>query len=295
MINMDKFNNCYNIAKEILDKYVDFLYSPVYAMDDEMHNLMVDEIRKLILQEYILIHSMTLEEINGYLEWKYLEDDGYDLDVISRLNNKIMAHREIIQGKVITASEINFELVPGNIEFSIYDVLLSMIYIDVIKLLKNKIYSLNATCEKDENFINLLQQRLKISKIKLLFSSFPSEILTLYHNTGIDETPRIDIDMIKNKLKKLNTKEMNQAINNVIYITADDKIDEIINTEKVNNNADDVFDYLVTVTMMEVLISYMDKDTLELYYEYCSEMINDKNRISVENVKRLIKNKMKEY
>lgn len=289
---MNKFDICYNISKEILDKYVEFLYSPIYAVSSVLHDSMVSEIRRLVLEEYVLLHSMTLDEINFYLKQEYSEEDGYDLDVIPKLINKLVATRDVLLGKVITTSELGFESFLGNMEFSIYDTLLSMINIDVIKILKNKICALEATCDGDIKFINLLQQRLKISKIQLLFNSSTSEILTLYHNTGIDETPSIDIKMIENKLERFNSKEMKNTIKYVLSVLMDKNINEIVNTEIVNNNSQDVFRYLVIVTMIEVLISYMDKDMLKNYYDYCCDMITDMNKASVENVKRLIKNKI---
>jgi len=232
-----------------------------------------------------------LDEINYYLEQEYSEENGYDIDIIPRITNKLVAFREILLGKVITSDELGISIFSGNLEFSIFDSILSMINIEIIKVLKKKIYSLKAMYGNDERFIDLLKQRLKLSKIQFLFNSSLSEMLSLYCNTGIDEIPSIELDKIQSKLNRYNNVEIKNSINNVLTIIANKCFNEIINTYKLDNNSQDVFHYLVTYTTIDVIIDYMDKDTLNKYYNYCCQMINEDNKASVEIVKRLLKGK----
>ena len=285
---MNKFTICYNISKEIIDNYIKLLYNSNYKENSSSYTNMINNIKKLVLQEYILIHSMTLEEIVQYLD-KDCNKTEYNLDVIPRIKNRLVAQKEILLGKNISSTELNLNSIPINIDFSIYDVILSIINLDIIKRLKNKIYFLNSNNNNDKLFIKSLKQKLNTSKIEFLFNSSPVEILSLYHNINIDEIPNIDINNIKNKIKKSNNIEINKAIETTLLIIFDKSINKLNNIENLNNNPTDIFYYLTIITGLETILSYMDKNLLKICYNYCSKLDNNSN---LEHIKKLIKNKL---
>ena len=164
---MNKFTICYNISKEIIDNYIKLLYNSNYKENSSSYTNMINNIKKLVLQEYVLIHSMTLKEIEQYLD-KDCNETEYNLDVIPRIKNRLVAQKEILLGKNISPTELNLNSIPINIDFSIYDVILSIINLDIIKRLKNKIYFLNSNNNNDKLFIKSLKQKLNTSKIEFL-------------------------------------------------------------------------------------------------------------------------------
>ena len=288
---MDKFDICYNISKQIIDNYIDLLQSPMYLENYNMYKEMVIKIRNLVFQEYVIIRSMTLEEICLYLDKEFTEDDGYDLDVIPRIKNRLVAYKEILLGKSITSLELGFNNISKKMDFSIYDSILSMINLEIIKNLNNKIDSLNPTCSGDKKFINSLYKILNKSKIDYLFNSSPVEILALFYNTNVNDIPSISIDKIKNKIKEFNNIEVNKSLETTLLIIFDKSINKLVNIENINNNSNDVFYYLTLVTTIEVIISYMDKNLLRICYDYCSKFNND--NLSINNIKELIKKRIK--
>ena len=287
---MDKFDICYNISKQIIDNYIDLLYSSIYKDNYNMYNDLVLKIRDLVFQEYMIISSFTLDEINMYLEYDFNNDDSYDLNVIPRIINRLVAYKEIMYGKSISTLEFGLEVFSNKIDFSIYDSILSMINLDIIKSIKNKIYSLNYDCDGDRRFVNLLKKKLNYSKINFLFNSSMIEMLSLFYNTDIDKIPKIDELKIKDKISKFNDIEIRNSFTSTLLVAFDKNIKKLVSIDNINNNVDDVFNYLVLITTIEILISYMDKNLLKICYDYCSSI--DNSNLGVNNVKTLIKNKI---
>jgi len=46
------------------------------------------------------------------------------------------------------------------------------------------------------------------------------------------------------------------------------------------------------ITQIEILIDYLDKNKLQELYDFCIKMTNDENIASMNNIKKLVKNKM---
>lgn len=289
---MDKYDDCYRLGSQIIDKYIELLVSPIYAMDEDMLVRMVESILDMVIDEYELLHSIGKKEIDLCINKVNSGDKSNNYESIVRIKNKLVDCKEILNGMYITTLELGLNEIDNDMKFSIYDAIISMINIDVIKILKNKIYSLESSCDSDDRFIDLLKQRLKISKIELLFNTSVSEIVSLYYNTSIDDMPRIDINKIKNKILKLNNPKLNNLIHNTIVIFITKNVRELSKIRIVNNNDNDVFKYLFTITQIEVLINYLDKNKLKELYDFCIKMTNNENIASMENVKRLVKWKM---
>jgi len=221
--------------------------------------------------------------------------DNNEDEAVIRIKNKLTDRKEIINGICISAYELGLYRLDKNMTFSIYDAIVSMINIDTIKRLKDKIYFLNSNCDSDDKFIELLKTRLNISKIELLFNTNVSEIVSLYYNTSIDDIPRIDEVKVRNKIKLLNNKKYNSLIENTVIIFIARLVQELAKIRNVKNNDRDVFKYLVAITQIEILIDYLDKNKLQELYDFCIKMTNDENIASMNNIKKLVKNKMNNW
>lgn len=289
---MNSYEECLSLSGKIISKYIELLVSPIYDVDLDMRSEIVDSILEMVLEEHRLLYKIDKLEIDRFIDLVCSSYDNNEDEAVIRIKNKLTDRKEIINGICISAYELGLYKLDKNMTFSIYDAIVSMINIDTIKSLKDKIYSLNSNCLSDDKFIELLKTRLNISKIELLFNTNVSEIVSLYYNTSIDDIPRIDEVKIRNKIKLLNDNKYNSLIENTVIIFIARLVQEVAKIRNVKNNDRDVFKYLVAITQFEVLINYLDKNKLQELYDFCIKMTNDENMASMNNIKRLVKNKM---
>lgn len=289
---MDCYDDCLKLSNEIISKYIELLVFPIYDIDFSLRSEMVDSILDMVLEEYKLIHKMIELGIDKDIDKIYSNNNDDYNEVVVRIKNKLADRREILNGVYITAYELGLDKVDNNMKFSVYDAIVSMININTIKSLYNKIYSLKSYCDSDDKFIELLKTRLNVSKIELLFNTNVSEIIALYYNTSIDDIPRIDEMKIRKKIELLNNKKFDSLIENTVIIFIARIVQELAKIRNVKNNDRDVFKYLVSITQIEVLINYLDKNKLQELYDFCIKMTNNENKASMNNIKRLVKNKI---
>ena len=287
---MDCYDEILEIGNKIINKYIELLVYPIDDVDLVMRSELIDDIFELVLEEYNLIRIINKDDIDKYIYMLGSKDANNE--AVVRIKNKLTDYNEILNGVCINLNELGLNDIDCNMKFSLYDAIISMINIDTIKSLYNKIYSLKSYCDSDDNFIELLKIRLNVSKIELLFNTNVSEIIALYYDTSIKDIPRIDVNKIRSKIKMLNNKKYNSLIENCVIIFITRIIQELAKIRNVKNNDRDVFNYLGYVTQIEVLINYLDKDKLQELYDFCIKMTNDENRISMNNIKRLVKNKI---
>ena len=287
---MNKLDECYTISSGIISKYIELTCLPIYTISNDMKQDKINEIKILVEEEYKIIHSMSKIDIKLCLEKIDNNDNKYDTAVLARIRNKLEDYNEVLNGNYVTINELGIKNIPKDRMFSSYEIVLSMFNIEIIKRMKDKIYTLNPSCNKDIIFINNLKKQLEASKITFLFNESASELISLYNNIDIEQIPNIDINKIINKISR------NINLNNVITSTAavyTKKILSIISCmPKIKNNPNDVFDYLSLITRLEVLISYLDKNTLNMVYNYCKNITNKENNINMILVKKLIKEKI---
>lgn len=289
---MNCYDDCLKLSNEIVSKYIELLVFPIHDIDFSLRSEMVDSILDMVVEEYKLIHKMIELGIDKDIDKIYSNNNDDYNEAVVRIKNKLADRREILNGVYITAYELGLDKVDNNMKFSVYDAIVSMININTIKSLYNKIYSLKSCCDSDDKFIELLKTRLNISKIELLFNTNVSEMLSLYYNTSIDDIPRIDEMKIRKKIRLLNNKKFDSLIENTVIIFIARIVQELAKIRNVRNNDRDVFKYLVSITQIEVLINYLDKNKLQELYDFCIKMTNNENKASMNNIKRLVKNKI---
>lgn len=287
---MEYLEKIYRISNQILNKYKSLLSmsNTVVASNDKYKEL-IDEIKELVRKEYYMVHSLSQIELELSLET--IKELGliYIDESWVRVLSKILEYREIYKRNTIKSGNLGIEFIPKDLEFSIYDVMLSMVDIETIKKVKDKIYNLVVSCDSDRRFVYSLKEKLNNSKEKLLFKGVSSEVIALYYNTDIDQIPSIDISKIKETTKNINIDNiLNKSVE--LYIT---KILDTLAGNTFYNNPEDVFTYLTLITQIEVMINYMDKSTLDKIYRYGSQITNMNNSNNMDTAKKLIRRKMK--
>lgn len=285
---MNKFDRCYHISSLIIDKYVQLLN---YFTDEETKKKIINELQQLVMEEYDVISSMSLEEIETYLEIISKNRTQNSTPGLIRVMNRIHDFMDVLQGNFITASELGITDSFNDIKFSIYGSILAMIDLNVVKSLKRKLDSLVISSNNDKVYISLLYGKLQRSKIDFLFTTSPAEIVSLLNNTDIDKISNIDPDNIRKKINTLygNNNDLKFLLDNTIAWYIKEVIKELSEVKIVNNNPYDIYSYLVSISQFEVLISYLDRRNLCSVYNYCCNLVNLNNYASMENAKRLIR------
>lgn len=290
---MDKLNKCYNIGNLIINKYIDLLSFSIYFGGNKQNKNLINEIKSLVIEEYKLYSTMSLDEINKYLVLLADENLYDDKSTISRMNDKLGNLKEIINGRYFSSGDLNKKTLFGDMKFSIYDVMLSIINIESIKKIKRKIDSLRANNDNDESFVKQLRYRLELSKNELFFSLSTSEMLSLFADADIDKIENLDVFKLNKLLSKyVDDKYIRDSFYNTAAVYMKNILDRVANLYVDNSNPDDVFNYLSLITRIEILVGYMNKMTLNIIYDYCDMIINKDNKRNIEMVKRLIKAKI---
>lgn len=290
---MDKLNKCYNIGNLIINKYIDLLSFSIYFGGNKQNKNLINEIKSLVIEEYKLYSTMSLDEINKYLVLLADENLYDDKSTISRMNDKLGNLKEIINGRYFSSGDLNKKTLFGDMKFSIYDVMLSIINIESIKKIKRKIDSLRANNDNDESFVKQLRYRLELSKNELLFSLSTSEMLAIHADMDIDKIENLDVFKLNKLLSKyVDDKYIRDSFYNTAAVYMKNILDRVANLYVDNSNPDDVFYYLSLITRIEILVGYMNKMTLNIIYDYCDMLINEDNKRNIEMVKRLIKAKI---
>lgn len=284
---MDKIKELHDVCQQIINLYTELIISDIYETSGYMNTVMIKELKKSIEEENNILRTITLEEIKLYLKEPHSENETE-----IRLVNKLINHKEILHGRYLTGDILSLRGISGDMKISIYDVVLSKLNVDLIKELKRKIYNLNVCEHSDEVFIGLLKKALKESRLSLLYETSLSEMLILEHNNDIDKMPNIDLTIVGNAISTLSIDTLGRVSETVIDKYIMDVLKKIANTSNMRNNYIDVFTYLVTITQVEMLLDYMDRELLDMFYYYCDININSSNRTSMEYVKRLIRNRI---
>lgn len=295
---MYTYDECYKISTNII-KYYELLTELEYLGENntEYYQSINQKLRRLLIDEYNLINQLTQKETNECIN-KINENPNRIMDKVhSRLRRRFKTHLIILKNQSIRGKEINISGIPTNMKFDIYDVLESMIRIETLKKIKEKITKLSPQCRKDIKFVKSLQTELNASKISVLSQFSTTEIIGVSFNMNLNKLPQIDMEIISNNFKKVFTKsstiEGMDMLNHIIYYMAEKNIAYLSEITIIQNNPIDVYQYLYRITELEVLISYMNKTALTRFSDYCNST-KCINPASLENTKRLIKEKLQD-
>lgn len=327
-MDMDKLDELYDISKRIVmvEDGITELSSNMIAEASSISNELIAELKTLVLKEYDLVAKMSSIEMDDCLGAlknlvikrfqtidnniakkltnivdieRYLggvsiksETDISNLEIDTLLRICCVLKRQIdsLFGELIKVQNLLGPAIPENVQASIGDIILAMLYIEVLKRLKKKIYTLKPLARQDILFIQDIKLNLNIYQYLIFFENFAPEVISLCYDCDLDKIPTLDI----NKIKELKVCDA-LATNDFIMDMAEFIVSKLAKIQNVNIDSNiEIFSFLITITNFEVLISYMDKGMLKKIYGYCLEVSNSKNLACMSGVAKLVKKKLKE-
>lgn len=233
----------------------------------------------------------TLEGIEIYLKILIDEiedsDFQYDPNILLRVFDRLKSKKHILEGDVLnlTLTKNNTKL---KYEVTIKDIVTSTLNINVAKTLETKIYSLVPTQKSDEDFIEDLKDIFTYFKLQSIFSNFTSEMKALYTNIELSKIPNTDLEKIKN----LNIID-DETISDFIFDWAKNLVEELSNIVELLYNPDNIFYFLKIVTAIEVIITYLNKESLKTLLEYSQALTNKHNYPAMSGINNFVKRKIK--
>ena len=131
---MNTLEELYSISSKIIDKYSNLISLPSNTISTIAYQELINEIKDLVYEEYKIVHSMSKIDITISLEKIKLLNHTYNKKVIDRVTTRILDYREVIRNNTVSTSILDIKTIPQDMEFSTYDVIISMIDIETIKI-----------------------------------------------------------------------------------------------------------------------------------------------------------------
>ena len=289
---MEKIEDLFKLSNLIVNSYLMFICDDIYTTDLRRRENMIKQIRTLVIKEYNLIRLLPFSEIERYYSGDYKLDEDYQSVVFDRVNSKMMNLTDDYDSYIICGDELGIENIPLRMHLSIFDAIMSMLQLEAYKKLYDRIYSLNITCSQDEKFVSRLKEKLKNYSFESFYLMSTSEVIALGYDSDINKMPSIKREVIEKKLKSLkkdgSTKDFDETVDTFMKTA----LTRLLSVEKLENNRDKVFNYLLNFIQLEVVIdSYLSKEQLHSLDNYLETVKKDSNKNSVGMVKELIKRK----
>jgi len=291
----NKIKNCYDITSKVITKYNElYIIMTEFAYEFiDLYEYFIDDLKILILEEHNIYNKLTLNDINICLE--LLNNIDYEDSLIgSRFERKIKVLKDTYTSVKITDKDLKLNLISNTIEFNLFNSLISLIDIEMMKRLRTKIDSINPDNYNDIKFLKLLYKKYNKTLFMQSFENNLTEIICLSYKMNITKIPNININNLINIIANnfnidndINFKPVNLTLSKLAEIAIDRLI--YIGFE---NTADIIFDNMALITRLEIIIELMDKFNLEDLLIYC-EMSTDKNNFNINKIKNIIRKKLK--
>ena len=297
----DKLNKLLDNDLAICQHYssiVIILYKKILAhLNGEMDiNCFRDDINELI--SYIEKENESFRKLLSYdrstllskINFHIQKEDGPPEYL--RFVNKLRFIKNIYDDFKITIDKLGIDMISSDMEFDIYSALFSAIYIEIFRNILNKFESLSYDNEQDRAFVNCLFGELNFKIIYRCSCNDLFEIISLHCDMDINKFPDINMDILKKHLAAI-YKEANidEHINDILYNSIVDDITKMQSKYYINNNPEDVFDYLYFTTKLNVVMSYLNKEYLLKLFNYCNINSFNNNCISGD-IKILIRTRL---
>lgn len=195
-----------------------------------------------------------------------------------RFVNKLRFIGNIYNGFKTTIGKLGINNGPSDMEFDIYSAIFSVIYIEVFRKILNRLESLSYDNEQDEMFVNNLFGELNFKIIYRCSCNDLFEIISLYCDMDINNFPDINMDILKVHLSNVYQEidDIDGHVNEILYNSIIDDINQMALKNNLDNNPEEVFDYLYFVTKIDVILSYLNR-------KYLEKLLNDYNQIKFNN------------
>ena len=290
-----KMKMCFDISDKVVSKYNE-LYSIMveYFLEDcSIYEPYTSDILKLVFDEIKIYDTLSFDEINLFL--KVVDKCKSDDDMVAfRLKNKLDTLRNMYLNVRIDKNILKLDSVPDNLEFYMFDSLISLIDMEMMKRLKYKLDNIYANNYDDLSFVNLMYREFNESMIYQCFDNSLSEIIYLKYNMDIGKISFIDIGNLVSfidKILELENDSYFNPIDDTMMSFSKIVIDRLV-SEEFMNNPKVIFSFMALVTRLEILVNYMSNDRLIALLNYCNE-INTCNDFNIENVVNVIKRRIK--
>ena len=286
--SFNRFKLCYTYSDKIIR-----IYTKIFIMGLFNDNELVNKLKEFIDIENEFYEDLTINDIQYFFKnMKKIDTDNHNLSYL-RFRNKIMYIANKHNGYKLSLSELDFEDKYTKKEFDIFSLIIAMIDIKSLKLVKKKINNLNIDNINDKKFVIELKNNFEK---KLWLESFGNDVIEnvlLFNDMDIDKVPNIDINLLIKSVLSKNKDLKDNRIYDVIFDMAENTIKIILSYGYYKNNPEDIFNYLYLITRLDVIISYLDKDYLDILSEYCN-YLTKYNKTLVNNINVLIKKKSKD-
>ena len=251
---------------------------------------------KVVLENNFLVDDEddlnTLDGMEVYMRKLTNETDNfdslYDVDVLLRVFDRLKVKKYILDGEGINFKLKQYGEYVIDYEVWLWDFITSTLNIEILKSLKNKIYSLVPASDEDLKFIEQLKRDLESLKIRMLFSNFTSEIMAVYALNNLDKMGIVNLDGVM-QLKNLEEEDF-------YYLLVDEAksyINILAKVHQMKYHPDEIFGFLTRVTSFEVLVSHMNLDSLKEIHNYGLELSSDNNYACMSGINNFVKRKIK--
>ena len=290
-----KMKDCFDISDKVVSRYNELYYIMLEhcLKDTSIDELYVSDILKLIFDEFDVYNTLSYDEINIFL--KVIDNSNLDDNMtFFRFENKLKTLKDMHLNIRINKNILNLDIIPDNLEFYIFESLISLIDIEMMKRLKFKLDDIYVNDYESLSFINSMFREFNEMMIYQCFDNSLSEIIYLKCNMDISKIPFINIKglitFIDNILKLENDVYF-KPIDSTMMSFSKIVIDRLVSEEFINNPRS-IFNFMALITRLEILIEYIDKEGLYALIDYCNE-INISNDFGIENIVNVIKKRIK--
>ena len=303
-ITIDNSSINIQLPQDVLEaNYIKYA-SLIKQRDDVMTNLIketskvldkkYEELELLVIEENKILNSIDIDCIDKYCDKLENLSERYYYTVIDRVRERLMLRGIILNGNNIMGRDFLDNTDIENLEFDTHDVTLAMVHIEVLKILKNKLDNISNLTKENIMFKREVDACYERSKFEY-FNNIPTlELIALVYNADMSKVPSIDINNIKEN-ENIDEEEVDEFLVRMVQDTLDAIVN--INDSDLEYSLTDsylAFDYLFNITLFEVIISYMDIQTLQEVSEYCNSFTKDNNKIHMGNINNLVKRKLKD-
>ena len=289
MTNLSKYDECFLASCEIIDCYdcllelmINRLYG--YDLDDGTIDNLINYIDELNTNEMKLYEGLSAKDINN-VSLKLSNIPSHFLGIKEvRVGMKLLVSTHKLNGLGIFNGDMLccFE---RDKRISVIDYINSKIVVDTFLILDRKLSSLSVSSDSERGFVDKIKV-FNLGHMIFKFSSYEvSEKLALFYKFDISKIPSLD-------LIKFDSFD-DDLLNNEIYDTFIRSLSWLCSNSLIENDAENVYDNLYFISNLEALLQYLNKEQCENLLVYCSQ-VKSKNKFVMDNVKRLIKSKVRE-
>lgn len=265
------------ISVKICKIYEELIYITFSESDmtDEYYDN-IAKLRDLIDDETDTYDKLDFEDLEKYFN-KISNEDTSSFDAVkSRYYSKIRERKDLMEDGI-----------DKGYPFTLNTALVGKVLLEsMINMEKYFLHELDLNVDIDnESFYDLFSFH-KVYKFTLLSMNDFVERLAVNFDFHLIDIPNISFDKIKNNFKCNNN--FYNYLDNLLLILSKEIIDVLLN----NNGNDEIYgsySTLLNIFQLEVILSYLNKDSLLILNDYCNNNLVDSS-INGKYIRKLFEN-----